>query len=254
MADPGWSLIKADLSQAEFRIVAWLANIGHVIRKYAEDPNWDVHRWVASLIYKCTEDGVTKEQRGVAKNGVYGGNYKMHYVTAARTYKLVLELAKFVLETYRRVIPEIPRWWNTVDDTIRSTRTIVNPFGRKRIFFGRVDDDMFRAAYSHSAQSIVADLVDRAVILADEYFDPSECHLLLQVHDEMVMHCRNEHVPYYMKMLVEFMEFPLYFPGIEQPLIVPAEATVGPNWYDQTSLEKWNELQNVARSSHAQLA
>jgi DNA polymerase-1 len=61
LPDPGFSLIKADLSQAEFRLVVWLARIDTIINKYLSDPSYDIHRFVASLIYRVEEAKVTKD-------------------------------------------------------------------------------------------------------------------------------------------------------------------------------------------------
>jgi DNA polymerase I-like protein with 3'-5' exonuclease and polymerase domains len=83
IATPGWWMIKADLSQAEFRIVCWLAKIQRIIDKYVQSNDFDVHRWVAGLIYGKPEADVTKAERSLAKNGVYGGNYAMRYDKAA---------------------------------------------------------------------------------------------------------------------------------------------------------------------------
>ena len=231
-ADEGFILVKADLSQAEFRIVVWLAKIERLIREYKENPRFDCHRWVGSLIYRVPEDKVTSAQRDLSKNGVYGGNYAMAPITAARTYKLPFTVAKFILEEYRRAIPEIPEWWKTVDARLLSTRTLVNPFGRRRVFFGRADPDMFRAGYSHSAQSIVADVINRALSLADEIFNPEEAQILLQVHDEIVVQVKKRFEAKYIKILKTLMEYPIQFEGVSEPLVIPADVKVGPNWLD----------------------
>lgn len=237
IADKGFLLLKADLSQAEFRIVVWLAKIERLIREYKENPNFDVHTWVASLIYRKDKKDVKKHERDIAKNGVYGGNYSMAATTAARTYKLPLQVARFVLDEYRKAIPEIPTWWETVKRCLLSTRTITNPFGRRRLFFGRCDDDMFRAGYSHSAQSIVADVINRAISLADEIFDPSEAQILLQVHDEILVQVKETLVRKYSELLRRLMEYPIYFEGVSEPLIIPADIKIGPNWLDVKELK-----------------
>jgi len=237
-------LFKCDLSQAEFRIVVWRAKILRLVAKYAENPDFDVHTWVASLIFKIPEAQVERKrtdgklsQRDIAKNGVYGGNYSMHYTTAARTYKLDLATAKFVLDAYRQAIPEVPLWWTDVQRTITTTRTISNPLGRKRIFFGRFDDDTFRVAYSDSAQAIVSGVVNRAFVLAHLLFDESQCAPLLQVHDEIVFSGHRDSVSTFAPRIRALMEYPLDFDGVPTPLIIPADIGVGPNWFDQKHVE-----------------
>lgn len=233
ISGPKRLILKADLSQAEFRIVVWLAKIERLIREYKENVNFDVHTWVASLIFKKEQKDVTKPERDIAKNGVYGGNYSMQPLTASRTYKLDFRTAKFVLEEYRRVIPEIPSWWESVKTEVSNTRKLTSPFGRQRVFFGRIDDELFRSAYSHSAQTIVGDLINRAAVLADEFFDANECPLLMQVHDELVFEPLETEALRYAGYLKSLMEYPLKFPDVDEPLTIPADVSLGKNWYDQ---------------------
>lgn len=233
IADEGFWLSKWDLSQAEFRIVMWMGKVRRVIDRYLHDPNFDCHKWVASLIYRKPEAEITKEERSDGKNGVYGGNYGMQYRRASMVYKIPEDKAKFVLETYRRELWEVPKWWEEVQRTIMSTRMIVSPTGGKRIFFDRISDDLFRDAYSHSAQSIVADLMTRAFTLASEIFDPDECWPCLQTHDEILFQVRKGMLLKYEPRIRNLMSLPLQFPGVPEPLIIPPDGTYGPNWYDQ---------------------
>lgn len=239
--DPGYLWIKADLSQAEFRIVAWQAKIHKVIEEYQKNPKWRVHRYVASLAYSTPEDRVTEQQDSDAKNGVYGGNYAMQATRAALTYKIPYDKADFILKKYRQIFPEIPRWWTEVKAQINSTRTIRSPFGNLRFFFERLGDsvlaEIYRDAYSHSAQNIVANIVNRALHLCEESFPTDEAQLLLQVHDELDIQVKEEHGMKYALLLKKFLEYPLHFPGVDTPLIIPAEVSIGKNWNELTKVE-----------------
>lgn len=239
--DPGHLWIKADLSQAEFRIVAWQAKIWKVIEEYQKNPKWRVHRYVASLAYNTPENLVTDQQDSDAKNGVYGGNYAMQATRAALTYKIPYAKADFILKRYRQIFPEIPQWWETIKATINSTRTIRSPFGNLRFFFDRLGDsvlaEIYRDAYSHSAQNIVANIVNRALHLCEESFPPDEAQLLLQVHDELDLQAREEVALQYARLLKKFLEYPLYFPGVDTPLVIPAEVSIGKNWNELTKVE-----------------
>lgn len=232
ISDSGKTLIKADLSQAEWRLVLGYGRILRILEKYRENPEFDVHRWVASIIYSKAEREISKPERDVAKNGVYGGNYMMGDLTAARTYHLPFQTAKFVLSSYRRAVPEIPLWWEEVKRELADGRIIENCFGSKRIFLGRLDDEMLRAALSHKPQSTVGDIINRAASIADNLFPPEECQLLLQAHDELVFQSPPEFVPKYVPIIRNLLEIPLTMPGLEEKLIIPADVAVGPNWLD----------------------
>jgi DNA polymerase I-like protein with 3'-5' exonuclease and polymerase domains len=68
----------------------------------------------------------------------------------------------------------------------------------------------------------------------------SEAYPLLQVHDEIVVHAKGEpdspQVQKYAELLKRVMEYPIHFPDVEQPLVIPAEVSVGKNWYDQKKI------------------
>lgn len=241
-------LLKADLKSAEWMVVCWACPIERYIQRYKEDPNWDVHRYAASKVYGVPENEVTKDQRSKAKNGVYGSNYGMQASRASQTWKTTEQEAAFILNKWRQETPEIAsRYWTKVRQCIESSRSVTNPLGRKRMFFDRINfppqslDQIFRDAYSHYAQSTVADLINRAFALMDHFFDPRECRLLLQVHDEIVMSCKKSCVEKYINLTRKFMEYPLHFEGVETPLIIQAEITCGPNWFDQKSFEEWRK-------------
>lgn len=235
--DPGYVLIKGDLSQAQFRIAVWDAKIFRIMDKYL-DSTFDVHRWVASLIYKVTEDKVSKQQRGVAKNGVYGGNFAMMAKRAAEVYEMPLDLATWVLVEYRKAIPEIPMWWLTVKKIIDTTRTIVSPHGQVRQFFERLEDtpyaSIYRDAYAHICQAIEAFIIMRAAIVVEQILP--QAPLLIQVHDELVLEAKEADLASVLPVLKRVMEYPVLFPGVAEPMIIPADLATGSNWRD---VEKW---------------
>jgi DNA polymerase I-like protein with 3'-5' exonuclease and polymerase domains len=141
------------------------------------------------------------------------------------------------LDRYRAAVPEVPNWWKTIQHKINTTRCIEGPLGRKRYFFGRFDDDTYREAYSHSAQHVVAQLINRAFSLANELMPEQEAYPLLQVHDEICVMAKGEpdspEVLRYAKLLKRLMEYPIKYEGVEQPLVIPAEVSVGLDWYNQ---------------------
>ncbi len=244
-------LLKADLKSAEWMVVCWACPIERYIERYKENPDWDVHRYAASKVYGVPENEVTKNpQRSNAKNGVYGSNYAMQAPRAAQTWKTTIAEAEFILTRWRQETPEIAaRYWSKIRRAIESSRSVVNPLGRKRMFFDRINfppndlDQIFRDAYSHYAQSTVADIINRAFTLMDHFFNPLEARPLLQVHDEIVVSCKKSCVEKYIGLMRKFMEYPITFEGVSTPLIIQAEITVGPDWYDQKPFEEWKELE-----------
>lgn len=246
--DQGKLIIKADLSQAEYRILIWKARIHRVIDRWLNEPGFNIHRWNASEnIYKVPLEQVTPAMYNNAKSGVYGANYGIQPPKVARMYNMELSVAKFILTNYHHAVPEVEGvYQKEIRDALHSTRTLRNPLGRERIFFGRMDDETYRAAYSHYAQSTVADLIDISLAdLHDAAATRNELGLeiLLQVHDELVFQCWEHKVEECVPLVRSLMERPMVFEGVKEPLVIPCEIKVGRNWYDTMDLAKWKEQQ-----------
>jgi DNA polymerase-1 len=231
-SDPGKILIKADLSQAEYRVLIWLARIQRIIDRYTDDPGFNIHRWnAAENIFQKPAEEVTYEEYSAAKCGVYGANYGVGPKKISMMYNMDYDLAEFVVDQYHKNVPEVKMvYQREIVHQLQKTRTLVNPFGRERVFYGRLDDATYRSAYSHLCQSTVADLIVAAIVELDQL----GVEMLLQVHDEIVVQCENDPKVIKRTLLAmkKAMEIPLQIKGVDQPLIVPAEFEIGPNWYD----------------------
>lgn len=235
IADPGCYLVKADLSQAQWRACVWDGEITRFIQRYRENPDFDIHRWLGSKIFSTTEEAVSKQQRDVAKNGVYGGQFGMMPKKAAIVYGTSLKEAELVLGVHRREIPEVPAWWKREQENINQTRTIVDPFGRVRVFHDRINDDLYRDVYAAICQMIEADIILRTCILI-ELLPIPDCELVMQIHDEVVLQVKETALDPACQILKRLMEYPLQFPNVKEPLIIPSDISYGKNWLEQT---KW---------------
>ncbi|MEK0326710.1 MAG: DNA polymerase A family protein, partial [Nitrosopumilus sp.] len=228
--DPGKVLLKADLSQAEYMVFCWEAPVPEFIHAYTTDPTFDVHLLNASRIFEIPMEAVTKERRYVTKQGVYAGNYRIGALKLSKMHDMAFSQAQKIIEGYKKSCPELEIWWAKVEDRIRTTRTLRNVFGRERIFFGRIDNALFRAAYDWICQSTVADIINQALVELDKL----EVEVLLQVHDELVFQCEDDPIVIKdtVRKIKNAMEISLTFPGVDVPLVVPVEIAVGKNWFD----------------------
>jgi DNA polymerase-1 len=227
------------LSQAEYRVLIWRARIHRVIQRWTTEPDFNIHRWNASEnIYGVPLEQVTKQMYSDAKNGVYAANYNVGYVKVSRMYNMEQSRAKMIITNYHNNMPEVKGvYQKEIEDELRTTRCVRNPLGRERMFLGRLDDETFRAAYSHYCQSTVGDLINAALVqLHSEGVD-----VLLQVHDELVCQCDTADVERTVEQVRTAMERPLEFAGVDIPLVIPADINVGLNWGDTMPLAKWKE-------------
>ena len=228
-ADPGKVLVKADLSQAEYRVLIWKARIERVIKRLL-DPKFSIHMWnAAENIYRIPYDQVTRKMYDEAKNGTYAANYGVGALKVSRMYDMSYQQACFIIQRYHEAVPEIQQVYQAeIRHEINTQRKITNPLGRERLFFGRLDDELYRAAYSHYCQSTVADVINSALIDLDN----EGVEILLQVHDELVCQFPEDEVLQGVTKIRRAMERPLVFDGVSVPLVIPVEIKVGHNWYD----------------------
>jgi len=70
-----FNVTSFDYSAIEFRLAAWLANDETILIRFQENPNWDPHRYFASLFYQIEEAQVTAHQRQVAKSANFSQLY-----------------------------------------------------------------------------------------------------------------------------------------------------------------------------------
>lgn len=230
--DIGHRFIKADLSQAEVRIVAWTAPCPLLVERFTNDPDFDIHRWNAGNIYRVSEQEVTKDQRSIAKVGVHGGNYGLGARKAASEFGVGYRDARDAIEAYRRALPELGEWWERVRERVVRTRVLTNPFGRRRYFMGRVDDEMMRSAYAFIPQSTVADVINMAFVETERELDRIGGYPLLQVHDEICYSVPEGNVEEAVGVIRRALEKPIRFPDVEVTLTIPAEIHVGKDWWD----------------------
>jgi len=228
IAPEGFVLVKADLAQAESRAVAWDAGIRGMVVRF-KDPTFDVHTWNASIVYGRPESEITKGQRQKSKAIVHGTNYEMGHLTAAKNAGVTPTEAKNAMAKYYAAMPELLQWHERVKRDVCRFRQLRTPFGRLRVFLGRLDATTFRSAIAFTPQSTIADIINQALVKLEERYP---FMLICQVHDELVMEVPIPHLDEVVKAIREACEIPIYFPSTPDPMVVPVEIKVGKNWYD----------------------
>jgi len=240
----GKIFVKADLVQAEALVVAEiLSRHGDpTLAELHKNKDFDVHRWMASHIFNKPESEVTKHERNIGKLANHSGNYGAGpKVLTDKAAKEDIEgidyrMAKRILEVRHRAIPGLKKWWRYVERKVRETRTLTTCFGRRRIFFGRMDESTFRDAYSFEPQSVVGEVTNR-ILTKIELNPNSKLTLLLQVHDEIDGECYERDLDEVVKEIKAAATVPIYIN--ESPLIIPVDIEVGKNWGDLVSYKEY---------------
>ena len=248
-------LLASDLAQAEARVVAWLSNDTRLIEAFEEGE--DVHWLNAQMIFQIPSnisylakakwrDSFTNQEhplkfyRDITKSVVYATTYGMAYVMLQTI--LIREevyfqaaLCKRLLHQYKVNNPMLVSWQNATKEEVRATRTLTSPspFNRKRVFRGRLSDNLFRSALAFRPQSVVGEILEVAIQKihsTSEVFEP-----LLNVHDEVVGQCKPVDLSVAMAETKSALEIPLEINGRE--LVIPCDFKSGSDWGNLKEIE-----------------
>ena len=143
IAPEGHTLIEADSSQIEARILAWLAEQEDLVSAFANDE--DVYVKMASRIYGVAEEEVTSEQRFVGKTTILGAGYGMGAVRFREQLKnfgteISESEAARVIKIYREANRNIYNLWKAAQNTlVYLSRGDALPLGRNNLLQVNVD-------------------------------------------------------------------------------------------------------------------
>ena len=228
--DEGYMFVSADLSQAEMRVVAWLANDTMLIDIF--ESGKDVFNQVASAVFSIPVEHVTFEQRDLAKHLCHASNYGMGPGTFSEISGLSFADSKEKLNMYHINFPRIRMWQMEIEARLRKVRMLETPMGRKRVFFGRWNSALIRDAYSYIPQSTVSDVILMGMIELDRRLE-KDCNILLNIHDEIVIQIPDlpglkTWIPKIKELMVECMTIPIQIN--DRILKIPVNTKHGNNW------------------------
>ena len=239
VADPGFVLVSSDLKQAEAMMVAWLSGERREISVFerGEDIHWinaqDIFG-LSGIVYDSSNPAL-KVKRNLAKTIKHAGNYgtgplKMQKVLLKNGFYFEQSECKMFLFNIRNSRPMVELWKKAVENQLLTNRTLVTPLGRKRVFYGRMGADLFRAGYAFIPQSTVGELVCMAIrdIYQKIEVDLGLCQILLNVHDEVVVQCLPENVNKVALLIKGCMEREISVNSM--PLKIPCDFKTGINW------------------------
>ena len=122
LAPEGYVMIDSDSSQIEARTLAWLAGQDDLLTAFTNGE--DVYKIMASSIYNCSLEEVTKEQRFIGKTTILGAGYGMgaaKFQAALKTTGVAIELdeARHIINMYRATNDKIVDLWQQAQAVLR---------------------------------------------------------------------------------------------------------------------------------------
>lgn len=195
----GYRLISLDYSQVELRLLALVTKDPVMVDSFAKDQ--DVHVRTASEIFEVAPEQVTKEQRAAAKTINFGILYGMGSLRLSQTLNIPRKQAQNYLDIYFEKYAGIFRWKADCLKAAHESFEVRTLFGRKRNLVElKSKSGMDRArgeriAINTPIQGTAADIIKKAMIDTDAYLTRTfpNAHLIMQVHDELVIEAPAEH-------------------------------------------------------------
>ncbi len=230
IAREGFTIVAADYSQIELRIMAHLSQDQGLINAFTQGK--DIHRSTAAEIFGVALDEVTSEQRRNAKAINFGLIYGMSAFGLSRQLGIGRADAQSYMDLYFKRYPGVQTFMHDIREKAKAQSYVETLFGR-RLYLPDINSSngmrrkaAERVAINAPMQGTAADIIKRAMIQLDQKLqnDP-DIAMIMQVHDELVFEVRSEKVAFYSELIKTQMESAA---DLVVPLIV--EVGQGANW------------------------
>ena len=192
VAAPGKTLISADYSQIELRVLAHIADIQAL--KDAFEEGLDIHAMTASEMFGVPVEGMPSEVRRRAKAINFGIIYGISAFGLANQLGIERSVAGDYIKTYFERFPGIKDYMDQQRRRVKQDGYVMTIFGRK-INFPNANSShaaersfVERASINAPIQGSAADIIRRAMIRMEPELarEGIEADMLLQVHDELI--------------------------------------------------------------------
>ncbi|WP_310560324.1 DNA polymerase I [Flavobacterium sp.] len=236
--DENYTLVSADYSQIELRIIAALSGEENMIAAFQN--NEDIHRSTAAKVFNVPLEEVTKEQRSNAKTVNFGIIYGVSAFGLSNQTSLSRKESAELIDAYYATYPKLKSYMSNQVDFARENGYVQTVLGRRRYLKDINSANMMvksgaeRNAVNAPIQGSAADIIKIAMInihkkLTSTNPDGSgwKSKMLLQVHDELVFDVHNSELEKIQPMIKHEMENAFI---MDVPLEV--EIGMGKNWLE----------------------
>ncbi len=234
IARDGYTLVDADYSQIELRLLAHIADDYHMIEAFKDGE--DIHRKTAAAVFGIPEESVTDDMRKKAKAVNFGIVYGISGFSLSKDIGTTVPEATRYIKNYMYNYPSVDRYLEEVVEKAKQDGYTETPMGRRRYIPElRAANAVMRAfgkriAMNAPIQGAAADIMKCAMIRVAKRLESEglDAALVMQVHDELIVEAKCEIADQVKEILREEMEASA---SLSVPLTV--DVTSGKNWLDQ---------------------
>ena len=237
VAESGHSIISADYSQIEMRVLAHVGDVKELKKAFRN--NEDIHSITASQIFDCDIKKINEDMRRKAKAINFGIIYGISSYGLAKQISVSNPEAEQFLFSYFKKFPEIKDY---MQETLKSCRKhgYVKTMFERKCHFPNINDKNHtlksfqeRAAINAPIQGAAADIIRYAMINIDKKIleKKIKSKLLVQIHDELLFESKDNDVKKEITLIKNEMENAIDKDfNFSVPLIVDANSAK--NWND----------------------
>jgi len=231
IAPKGMTILAADYSQIELRIMAHLSGDQTLVDAFNND--LDIHRATAAEIFASDLGAVSDEQRRHAKAVNFGLIYGMSAFGLAKQLGVERKKAQNYIDQYFAQYPGVKEYMESTREFARDNGFVETVFGR-RLYLPDINSKNHnvrqyaeRTAINAPMQGTAADIIKRAMIDVDQWVGEQgdSARMIMQVHDELVFEIDDAALEAARKSIADIMQS---VAKLKVPLIV--DTGTGGNW------------------------
>ena len=235
IAEPGSSLISADYSQIELRIIAHISDDNNLKDAFKNDI--DIHSLTASEVFGIPLKDMNQDIRRKAKAINFGIIYGISAFGLSNQLDISRSEASDYIRSYFEKFPSIRDYMETTKEFAKDNGFVKTLFGRKCFIDESINRGpggkafMERAAINAPIQGTAADIIKRAMIKIPKYFEKENLgtKMIMQVHDELIFETKDNEIEETMSIVTREMS-EAHKPVINLSVDLKVEAASGKNW------------------------
>jgi len=231
--DENYTLLSADYSQIELRIIAALSGEENMILSFKN--NEDIHKSTAAKVFNVPLEEVTRDQRSNAKTVNFGIIYGVSAFGLSNQTSMSRSESAELIDAYYKTYPQLKAYMNNQVQFARENGYVQTISGRRRYLKDiNSANAVVRGAAERNAvnapiQGSAADIIKIAMINIHKKLTSEnwKSKMLLQVHDELVFDVHNSELEKIKPMIKHEMEnaFPMSVP-------LDVEMGTGKDWLE----------------------
>ena len=229
----GCVLVDADYSQIELRLLAAISGDKTMISAF--ERGVDIHTSTASQVFRVPLETVTPEMRKRAKAVNFGIVYGIGAFSLSQDIHVSKKAAEKYISDYLATYPAVSDYLENIKAEAKKQGYVKTLLGRRRyipeLSSAKKPEQAFgeRVAMNSPIQGTAADIIKIAMVNTYNALKNSGygAHLILQVHDELIIETKAEYADEIKKLLISEMEN-----AASLPVKLSVEATSGNTWYE----------------------